>query len=146
KQENKTTSQSVYETMLGLKNKNTYDDWTSALNPTSSYEGSWKQGSKIYFNCVDENGKRGGMVAKIEEHEPAKFVSIMHYGYMDDDRIITTAEQAEMWAVGHENYSFQEYNGTTSVTVDVDFTDDQLDYFKTIYPKALKKLKEISER
>lgn len=139
-------AQKVYETMLGLKNKSTYEDWTSAFNPTSSYEGSWEQGSKIYFVGVDENGKKGGMVSQIEAHQPAKFVSIRHYGFLDGDTEVTTGEQVEQWAGGHENYSFQENNGMTTVTVDVDVTEDHLDYFKTTYPKALELLKKISEQ
>jgi hypothetical protein len=34
------TAQTVYETMLGLKNKSTYEQWTAAFNPTSTYEGN----------------------------------------------------------------------------------------------------------
>ena len=39
----------VYENMLGLTNKSTYEQWTSMFNPTSTYEGSWDKGSKILF-------------------------------------------------------------------------------------------------
>ncbi len=140
------TSQKVYETMLGLKDKSTYEFWTSAFNPTSTYEGSWEKGSKIYFVGTDENGKRGGMVSEIEENLPARFISIRHFGFLDGDTEITTGEQVEKWAGGHENYSFQESNGITTVTVDMDVVDEYLDYFNETYPKALEKLKEICER
>ncbi|MFV0564892.1 MAG: SRPBCC domain-containing protein [Flavobacteriaceae bacterium] len=140
------TAQNVYETMLGLKNKGTYEHWTSAFNPTSTYEGSWEKGGKIYFIGVDENGKKGGMVSKIVEHQPAKFVSIRLYGFLDGDMEVLTGEQVEKWAGGHENYSYQENNGITTVTVDLDTVDDYLDYFKNTYPTALDRLKEISER
>ena len=43
------SSKEVYETMLGLNNKNTYEQWTAIFNPTSTYEGSWNTGEKIYF-------------------------------------------------------------------------------------------------
>ena len=51
KKEINASAQKVYETMLGLKNKATYEYWTAAFNPTSSYEGSWDTGSKILFVC-----------------------------------------------------------------------------------------------
>lgn len=140
------SAQKVYETMLGLKDKSTYEYWTSAFNPTSTYEGSWEKGSKIHFVGVDENGKKGGMVSEIEEHHPAKFISIRHYGILDGDSEITTGEQVEKWAGGHENYSYQENNATTLVTVDMDAIEEYLDYFKSTYPVALDKLKEISEQ
>lgn len=132
--------------MLGLKDKSTYGYWTSAFNPTSTYEGSWEKGSKIHFVGVDENGKKGVMVSEIEEHLPAKFISIRHYGFLDGDTEITIGEQVEKWAGGHENYSYQENNGITTVTVDMDTIDEYLDYFNNTYPTALDRLKEISER
>lgn len=146
KKEIKASAQKVYETMLGLKNKNTYEFWTAAFNPTSTYEGNWEKGSKIYFVGVDGNGKKGGMISNIEEHQPAKFISIKHYGFLDGDTEITTGEQVEKWAGGCENYSFQEKKGITTVTVDLDTIDEYLDYFNDTYNKALDKLKEISER
>lgn len=139
-------AQKVYETMLGLTNKSTYEHWTSAFNPTSTYEGSWAKGSKIYFVGVDEAGKRGGMVSEIEEHQPAKFISIRHYGFLDGETEITTGEQVEKWAGGHENYSYQESNGVTTVAVALDTIEDYVDYFNSTYPAALDKLKEIAER
>lgn len=146
KKEINASAQKVYETMLGLKDKSTYEYWTATFNPTSSYEGSWDKGSKIHFVGVDENGKKGGMASEIVEHQPANFVSIRHYGFLDGDIEITTGEQVEKWAGGHENYSFQENNGITTLTVDMDTIDEYLEYFNDIYPKALDKLKEISEK
>ncbi len=140
------TAQRVYETMLGLKEKSTYENWTSAFNPTSTYEGSWDKGSKILFIGNDENGKKGGMVSKIEEHEPAKFVSILHYGFLDGDNEITTGEQVEKWAGGHENYIFDEKNSITTLTVEIDSIEDYLDYFNQTYPVALEKLKAMFQK
>jgi hypothetical protein len=137
--------QKVYDAMLGLQDKSTYEMWTAEFNPSSTYEGNWNKGSKIYFVGTDEHGKKGGMVAEIAENIAAKFVSIRHYGVLDGDVEITTGEQVEKWAGGLENYSFEEKGGVTSVTVDIDVADEYLDYFKDIYPKALNKLKEIAE-
>lgn len=145
KKEINATSQKVYETMLGLKDKSTYEQWTAIFSPTSTFDGSWEKGNKIHFVFVDENGKKGGMVAEIEENQPAKFVSLRHYGFLDGENEITTGEQVEKWAGGHENYSYQENNGTTTVTVEIDAIDEYLDFFNDKYPKALDKLKEISE-
>ncbi|HLU51295.1 MAG TPA: hypothetical protein VKZ42_03960 [Flavobacteriaceae bacterium] len=47
KKEIHANAQKVYETMLGLKNKNTYEDWSATFNPTSTYERGWNQDSKI---------------------------------------------------------------------------------------------------
>jgi hypothetical protein len=140
------TAQKVYDAMLGLTNKSTYEYWVSVFNPTSTYEGSWEKGSKIYFVGVDENGKKGGMVSLIEANQPATFVSIKHYGFLDGEVEITTGELVEKWTGGHENYTFQEQEGKTILTVDMDTVEDYEDFFSTTYPKALEKLKEISEK
>jgi hypothetical protein len=41
----------VYDVMLGLTNKTTYEQWTALFNPTSTYEGSWTKGSKILLSA-----------------------------------------------------------------------------------------------
>lgn len=135
----------VYRAMLGLDDKRTYELWTSAFNPTSTYEGRWDKGSKIYFVGTDENGKRGGMVSEIAEHQPAQFVSVRHYGILDGDTEITSGEQVEKWAGGLERYRYEEHGGVTTVTVDLDTTEEYAAYFQETYPKALDKLKALAE-
>jgi len=135
----------VYDFMLGISNKLTYEQWTFMFNPTSTYEGNWDKGSKILFIGVDENGQKGGMVARIADNIPNQFVSIQHYGLLNGDKEITEGQDVEKWANGFENYTFDENNSTTTVTVDLDTTDDFLDYMNQHYPKALDKLKEICE-
>ena len=136
----------VYDFMLGIESKSTYEQWTSLFNPTSTYEGSWDKGSKILFVGVDEKGEKGGMVSRIAENIPKRFVSIQHYGLLAADKEITEGPEVEKWANGFENYSFEENNLTTTVTVDLDTTEDFLDYMNEAYPKALDKLKEICEK
>jgi len=136
----------VYKAMLGIGNIETYEQWTSEFNPTSTYEGSWEKGSKIHFIGTDENGKRGGMVSEIVENIPSRFVSIRHYGILDGENEITKGAEIEKWAGGFENYSFEENNGVTTVTVEVDAVEDHLDFFNKAFPKALNKLKEIVEK
>lgn len=136
----------VYDIMLGIKSKSTYEQWTSLFNPTSTYEGGWDKGNKILFVGVDEKGEKGGMVSRITENIPSRFVSIQHYGLFKAGKEITEGPEVEKWANGFENYTFEENNGTTTVTVDLDTTEDFADFMKQTYPKALGKLKEICEQ
>ena len=135
----------IYDCMLGINNKSTYEQWTSLFNPTSTYEGSWEKGSKILFIGVDEKGEKGGMVSRIVENIPSRFVSIQHYGLLKADEEITEGPEVEKWANGFENYTFEENNGITKVTVDLDTTEDFVEYMNETYPMALEKLKEIGE-
>ncbi len=135
----------VYRTMLGLDSKADYEAWTAGFNPTSTYEGSWEKGSKTLFIGTGEDGKKGGMVSEIAEHIPNRFVSIRHNGILDGDKEITSGEQAAQWAGGFENYTFEENNGVTDLTVDLETADDYFDYFNQTWPKVLEKLKQIIE-
>ena len=74
-------AQKVYNTMLGLDDKSTYEFWTAAFNPTSSYEGELGCRQQDHFVGTDEQGKRGGMISEIAENRPGEFVSIRHYGF-----------------------------------------------------------------
>lgn len=136
----------VYDCMLGISSKSTYEQWTALFNPTSTYEGSWDKGNKMLFIGVDEKGEKGGMVSRIAENIPDRFVSIQHYGLYKAGQEITEGPEVEKWANGFENYSFEENNGTTTVTVDLDTAEDFLDYMNETYPKALHALKEICEK
>lgn len=136
----------VYDAMLGISNKSTYEQWTSLFNPTSTYEGNWAKGSKMLFVGVDEKGEKGGMVSRIVENISNRFVSIQHYGLVQAGKEITEGPEVEKWANGLENYTFEENNGTTTLTVDLDTTEDFLDYMNETYPKALDTLKANCEQ
>ncbi len=138
-------SSNVYDRMLGISDKSTYEAWTALFNPTSSYEGSWTKGGKMRFVGTDDKGEKGGMVSEIADIIPNRFVSIRHYGLVQAGKEITTGPEVEKWANGRENYAFDEHNGTTRVTVELDTTEEFMDYMNQTYPKALEKLKEICE-
>ena len=86
------------------------------------------------------------MVSKIAENIPNRFVSIQHYGLLKAEKEITEGPEVEKWANGFENYTFEENNNITTVTVDLDTTEDFLGYMNETYPKALDKLKELCEK
>jgi hypothetical protein len=136
----------IYDFMLGISSKSTYEQWTALFNPTSTYEGTWDKGNKILFIGVDEKGEKGGMVSRIVENIPKRFVSIQHYGLYQADKEITEGPEVEKWANGFENYTFEESNGMTTLTVDLDTTEEFIDYMNQTYPKALEKLKELCEK
>ncbi|WP_372947842.1 SRPBCC family protein [Mariniphaga sp.] len=132
----------VFRLMLADK---TYREWTKLFNPTSRYEGSWEKGSKILFLGTDEKGNEGGMLSRIKDNIPNRFISIEHYGIIADGKEITTGPDVEKWAGGLENYTFENKNGKTLLSVDTDTTPEYKNYFEKTWPKALKKIKEICE-
>lgn len=135
----------VHNTMLGLSNKSYYEQWTAEFNPTSSYEGTWEKGSEIKFVGVNEQGEKEGLLAKVVDHIPAKFVSLQYIGVVNGDQISTEGPEIEHWLHGFENYTFEEQQGSTLLTVDLDTTEEFGDYMSEAYPKAIARLKEICE-
>lgn len=140
--------QKVWDTML---NRETYLQWTDVFNPDpnskGNVEGNWEKDSKMKFIGTDENGKSGGMVSMIEENKPYEYLSIHHIGIINEDGSEDiTSEEAKKWE-GHENYSFKEVDGKTEVSVNMEGTYDEnfTQYLQETWPKALQKLKDLSE-
>jgi len=136
-------AEKVYQTMLDIKK---YSEWTSVFNPMSHFRGSWNKGSKILFLGTDKDGSMGGMVSRIRENIPNRFVSIEHLGIVENCKEIYCGPKVDLWAGALENYSFSEDNGNTLVRIDLDVTKEYRPYFEKTWPEALIKLKEICEK
>lgn len=134
--------ENVYQKML---DKETYSEWTAVFNPTSYFEGNWQKGAKMLFLGTDKDGVTGGMVSRIKENKPGEFVSIEHYGFLKDDKEITSGAEVEEWSGARENYTFNNANGKTLLAVDMDSNEKYKDFFSETWSKALEKVKEICE-
>lgn len=128
----------VWDTML---DQNTYKQWTSVFAPESHYKGDWKKGSKILFL----DGEKRGMVSRIAESRKPEFISIEHLGIVQDGKEDTESEAVKAWAGAFENYTFKDKNGKTEVVVEMDSNEEYSKMFNDTWPKALTKLKELSE-
>ena len=135
----------VWDTMLQLE---TYKEWTALFEPTSYYEGSWEEGSKMYF--LSSADKSGGMVSEIAKNVPYKFLSIRHLGVVKDGVEDTTSDEVKKWTPAFENYTFIEKEKQTQLQIDMEMestpeSKGMKEMFEGMWPKALLKLKEISE-
>ncbi len=134
----------VWHTML---DDVTYRQWTKPFNEGSRYLGKWETGSEMRFIGVDDNGmESGGMYSRIREARQNEFVSIEHLGMITEaGEVDTSSEEVKKWTPAFENYTFSEKDGGTKVDVELDITDEWKDMFSDMWPRALAKLKEISE-
>lgn len=133
----------VFKVML---EKPTYEEWTAVFSPTSTFEGSWIEGSKILFVGEDEQGQKGGMISKIDKIIPNEFVSILHLGVFKNGEEDLDSPEVKEWAGAHENYIFVNQGKQTLLKVELDSNEEFASYFDGIWPKALSKLKEICEK
>ena len=132
----------VWETML---DDATYRQWAGVFYPGSYFLGSWLPGSEIRFLGASEDGDVGGMVGVIAEHRPHEFVSIEYRGQIVDGIEDTTSADAQRVIGTHENYTFTQAGGVTTLTVDVDVDDEFIAMMGDAWPRALAKLGELAE-
>jgi len=135
----------VWETML---DDATYREWTSAFSPGSYFEGSWLPGSEIRFlgeGDGTETEPMGGLVGVIAEHRPHEFVSIEYTGVIMNGDVDTESEYARKYTGAHENYTFDESDGVTTLTVDLDVDEGEADMFAEMWPRALASLRALAE-
>lgn len=120
--------------------------WTVSFNSESRYEGKWEKGSLVRFLGEGSDGKTSGMISRIREHIPSKFISIEHIGMIDGDREIMEGPAVDPWKGALENYTLHNHDQTTRLTVDIDSADEEsANYFKKVWPEALKQLKILCE-
>lgn len=124
-----------------LWNDATYKKWTSVFSEGSYAETDWKEGSKVLFLSSDGNG----MFSTIAKKIPNEFMSFKHLGVVKEGKEQPADEETKNWSGALEDYTLKEANGVTEVSVKMDVTEDFQDYFNETFPKALEKVKELSE-
>jgi hypothetical protein len=125
-----------------LFDDNTYRIWAAEFMPGSYAETDWKEGSRALFL----DGSRSGMVSQIASNKPNEFMSIKHLGMIKNGVEDLQSEKVKQWSGVMENYTLKDSNGTTELIIDMDTDDEYKDYFAETWPKALQKVKELSER
>lgn len=119
----------------------TYRQWTSPFAEGSYAVTDWAEGSKALF--LTPSGE--GMVSRILAHRPNEFLSIRHLGTVKNGVEDTDSEEAKSWGEALENYAIKEVNGSSTLTIEMDTNEQYKSYFEETWPKALAKLKEVSE-
>ena len=132
----------VWRTML---DDETYRDWTGAFHEGSYFVGGWATGDTIRFLGPDSEGSEGGMIGFIDVARPEEFVSIEYTGQMHHGVEDFSSDDAKKLIGLHENYTFTEHDGVTTLAVAVDSIDEWGDMFEGMWPAALQRLKEIAE-
>lgn len=125
-----------------LWNDATYPKWTAVFSEGSKATSDWKEGSTILF--TDESG--GGMYSRIKTKVPNQQMTFEHLGVLKDGVEVPIDDETKSWSGSIEEFLLIESNGVTHLKASVDVTGDFLDYFQKTFPKALEKVKELSEQ
>ncbi len=118
-----------------------YRNWTSAFTEGSYAESDWNEGSKILFLTP----KGAGMYSKIEKKVANEMMSFKHLGEIKDFKELPKDDKSASWSGSCENYYLKSTDNGTHLTVELDVVPEFADYFNDMFPKALKKVKEIAE-
>jgi hypothetical protein len=124
-----------------LWNDDTYRKWTEVFSEGSYAESDWNEGSKIHF--LSPEGE--GMYSKIEKKIPDEYMSFKHLGVMKEGKEQPLDEEAKKWAGAMENYTLKQNGNSTELKVDLQIAEGNEKYFDEKFPKALEKVKELSE-
>ena len=116
----------------------TYPQWTRVFMEGSHYKGELKQGHTIQF-LGNESSGMSALVEKVVENEQMVFVH--------QKEVKNGVASDSDWQGAKEIYYLKEdpHNGI-ELQVILDVTPDMEDYFETTFPKALKKIKQLSEQ
>lgn len=129
----------VWEILWGPE---TYPAWTAVFAEGSKAITDWEQGSKVLFL----NGENEGMVSMIDRKKENELMSFKHIGMVDKEgHEDLESEKVRAWTGALETYRLEDQNGGTELIVEMDLADEYRAYFLETWPKALDKLKELTE-
>ncbi len=117
----------------------TLRQWAGIIDPGTHMVGGLKEGNEIQF--ISGNGY--GVTSLVEKLVPGEFALLRHSADTQDEG---KRERAQQWTGGKESYSLTEKDGTTTLTFVCDVPPELEKYFKVTYPKALERVKVLSER
>ena len=120
----------------------TYRQWTSVFAQGSHFEGAWNESSKIRFLTPEKDG----MVAVIAENRRHEYLSIKHLGHVVKGVDDTESDEVKKWTPAYENYTLTEVDEGTELSVDIDIPSTYQSQFEGVWHKALKAVKELSEK
>ncbi len=129
----------IWETML---KDSTYREWADVFSPGSYYTGDWSEGSEMRFLAPGKDGTIAGLISTIMEIRPHEFLAIEHQGSIHEGK----EDYSSYWAGALETYTFEDAGDGTDMLVTMDVDDTHKKTFGNLWPKALRKLKELAEK
>lgn len=134
------TKEKVWE---ALWNKENYKIWTAPFGEGSYYHGDLKPNSRVHFLMPDGSG----MYSDVMFFKENALVVFKHIGGMKGCKEQELDEKTTRWTGCFEVYRLIEINAnTTELEIEVDITDEHIEFMKKRFPMALEKVKELSEK
>ncbi len=120
-----------------------YNDWVSVfLEGSYAVTDNWKEGSKVLFLDKDQSG----IYSTIEKHIPNEIMLFKHIGTVLKGEEQPIDKDTKTWSGTTEMYTLTEGAEYKALHVEIDVLDEHLDFMSSTFPKALERVKFLSER
>lgn len=133
----KAPREKVWKTLWDDK---TFRDWANIVDEGTYMVGEMKEGNKVQF-ISSVSGY--GVTSLIEKLTPNEFVL---FRQIADTKESGKQEREKEWTGTKESYSLQESGGVTTITVEMDVPEGQKEIFDERFPRALERVKILSEK
>lgn len=115
--------------------------WYAQFNPGSFVQTDWKVGGKILI----DDGSGYGLVGRVIQNEAPFALKIEYLGFLEDGQEDIASADAINVRGFTEAYELLESNGITTLTIRQETSSEHLKLFKSMWNKALKKIKTLAE-
>ena len=116
----------------------TLRDWAGVIDPGTYMVGEIKEGGVVQFNSSEGYGV-ASLVFRMIENE---FILLRH---MADTKNGGCENREKQWSGGRESYRLTEKNNMTTLEIVIDVPKELKKIMENRYPKALARIKELSE-
>ena len=117
----------------------TFRQWAGIIDPGTYMTGELKEGAEVQF--ISGNGY--GVTSLVASVIPNEYLLLKHQADTQDTGARLRDKE---WTGGEESYSLAEKDGITTLTNAFDVPPNLEEYFNDAYPKALHRVKELSEK
>ncbi len=114
--------------------------WFAEFGEGAHAETTWEEGSKAAF--TDDSGS--GLVGVVMVNRPGEILSVKYTGIVVDGLEDYDSELAKEVKDTMETYVLTEKEGITTLSVDVDMSDEYYDIMSEAWDNAIKKISELA--
>lgn len=117
----------------------TLREWAGIVDPGTYMVGELAEGSIVQFNSAEGYGVTSLVATLI----PNEYILFKHKA---DTKDVGDKTREDQWTNGEESYALVEKNGATTLVLKFDVPTELVELMSTSYPKALERVKELSEK
>jgi hypothetical protein len=119
----------------------TYRDWVSVFCEGTYAKSNWNEGDSVHFLTQDGQGMNSIIEKKIDN----QYMAFKHISEMKNFEPQPIDEKTSEWSGGMETYELIQNEASVTLKVLIDTLEKYIEYFENTFPKALERLKQLSE-